>query len=109
MLGLSQPKACAFEVFKDSDSVIEDARETGQAVGLVGRERLAAGAAVLEGAGGDDDVVEVFEGDARFGDEGGHGGDGNAGLDCLQIEVEGGEERSGAGDFGGLGHRDIMP
>ena len=45
---------------------------------------------MLEGAGGDDYVVEVLEGDAGGLCEGGECGGGDAGLDAGEVEAEGG-------------------
>lgn len=109
LFGFVEPGAGAVGIAEDGDGMIEDADEAGEFVGLVAGEGFAAGAAVLEGTGGDDDVVEVFERHSGFGNELGHGGDGDAGFYVLQVEVEGGEEGLGGERFGGGGHEDIMP
>ena len=94
---------------KTEDGVVEDADETGELVGLIAGERLAAGAAVLEGACGDDDVIEIAEREPGGFGEGGERGGRDAGLYLRETEAEFGEVRPSGQRLGGDGHRDIMP
>jgi hypothetical protein len=105
--GRIEPGSGAVDVGKDRNSAVEDTNDAGKFVGLVDGERLAASAAVFEGAGRDDDAVEVFEWDTGGGDELGYCCEGDTGLDAGQVEVEGGGEGFGRKRFGWGCHRTL--
>jgi hypothetical protein len=58
LLGFFEPCTSAINAFKDTDGMIEDADDSDQLVGLTLGERLAAGTALLEGTGRNNDVVK---------------------------------------------------
>lgn len=95
LLGFFKPVAGAVDAGEDLGGHIEEAHEASEFVGLVRREALAAGAAMLEGARRYDDVVHVFERDTGAGDEVRHRFYGDAGFDGREIEMQRGEERLG--------------
>jgi hypothetical protein len=85
----AQPVHGAFGLPEDPNGQVEYACEAGELVALVAGEGLLLFAAVLEGAGGDDDLVDILHGDAGASYEGGDGRERDAGLDVGEVELEG--------------------
>ena len=87
-LGFMEPGAGLIEIAEDRDSLVEDAHEPGQLVGLIGGEALPSGATMFQSAGRNDNVVNVFKRDAGGADEVVHNFNRDASFDRLEAQPQ---------------------